>query len=157
MGGYCAKWSITMSNLDEMDLRLLAALRRDGRASVSDLALELGVTRATVRGRMERLSSSGEIHGYSVVTRGDLAVSPVRALTMLAIEGPGMDRIRRQLTGRPHVQAIHSTNGKWDLIVELGTATLEELDVTLGVIRKMEGVSTSETSLLLSTSRYSRH
>lgn len=145
-----------MIEMDDSDRRLLAALRRDGRASVSDLSVELGVTRATVRARMTRLSNAGEIRGFTVVTRGDLAQSPVRALTMLGIEGPGMDRIRRQLSGRREVQAVHATNGKWDLIVELGTATLEDLDAVLRDIRRLEGVSTSETSLLLSTSRYSR-
>jgi len=145
-----------MIEMDETDRRLMAALRRDGRASLSDLAAELGVTRATVRARLEKLGQSGEIRGFTVVTRGDLAQSPVRALTMLGIEGPGMDRIRRQLSGRREVQAVHSTNGKWDLIVELGTDTLEQLDSVLRDIRKMDGISTSETSLLLSTSRYSR-
>jgi len=145
-----------MIEMDDMDRRLLAALRRDGRASLSDLAHDLGITRATVRARMEKLSQAGEIRGFSVITRGDLAQSPVRALTMLGIEGPGMDRIRRLVSGRREVQAVHSTNGKWDLIVELGTDTLEALDLVLRDIRKMDGVSTSETSLLLSTSRFSR-
>ncbi len=145
-----------MTEMDDTDRALLAALRRDGRASVSDLAIDLGVTRATVRARMERLSKAGEIRGFTVVTRSDIAQSPVRALTMLGIEGPGMDRIRRQLSGRREVQAVHSTNGKWDLIVELGTDTLEALDTALRDIRRLEGVSTSETSLLLSTSRFSR-
>ena len=145
-----------MIEMDDTDRRLLAALRRDGRASLSDLAHDLGITRATVRARMEKLSQAGEIRGFSVITRGDLAQSPVRALTMLGIEGPGMDRIRRQLSGRREVQAVHSTNGKWDLIVELGTETLEALDAVLRDMRKMDGISTSETSLLLSTSRYSR-
>jgi DNA-binding Lrp family transcriptional regulator len=145
-----------MTEMDDTDRALLAALRRDGRASVSDLAIDLGVTRATVRARMERLSKAGEIRGFTVVTRSDIAQSPVRALTMLGIEGPGMDRIRRQLSGRREVQAVHSTNGKWDLIVELGTETLEALDTALRDIRRLEGVSTSETSLLLSTNRFSR-
>ena len=142
--------------MDDTDRNLLAALRRDGRAALSDLAISLGVTRATVRARIEKLTQSGEIRGFSVLTRGDLAESPVRALTMLGIEGPGMERIRRQLSGMVQVQAVHATNGKWDLIVELGTDTLEALDLTLRAIRKLDGVATSETSLLLSTSRYSR-
>ena len=142
--------------MDDTDRKLLAALRRDGRAALSDLAITLGITRATVRARIEKLTSSGEIQGFSVLTRGDLAQSPVRALTMLGIEGPGAERIRRQLSGMVQVQAVHATNGKWDLIVELGTDRLEALDRVLRDIRRLEGVATSETSLLLSTSRYTR-
>jgi len=145
-----------MIEMDDTDRKLLAALRRDGRAALSDLAITLGITRATVRARIGKLTQSGEIQGFSVLTRGDLAESPVRALTMLAIAGPGMERIRRQLSGMPQVQAVHATNGKWDIIVQIGTDTLEALDRVLGDIRRLEGVATSETSLLLSTSRYTR-
>ena len=33
--------------MDELDNRLLMALKRDGRAALSELAIDLGVTRAT--------------------------------------------------------------------------------------------------------------
>ena len=49
------------------------------------------------------------------------------------------------------VRAVHSTNGRWDMIVEIGTGSLEALDIVLTRIRKLEGVSTSETNLLLTT------
>jgi len=50
---------------------------------------------------------------------------------------------------------VHSTNGRWDLIVEIGTPTLEQLDEVLKTIRRFEGVATSETSLLLATKKSS--
>jgi DNA-binding Lrp family transcriptional regulator len=52
--------------------------------------------------------------------------------------------------------AVHSTNGKWDLIVELSTQTLLELDEVIHRIRNIEGVTTSETNLLLSTRKAGR-
>ncbi|MDP1667907.1 Lrp/AsnC family transcriptional regulator [Phaeovulum sp.] len=139
--------------MDDTDQRLIAALRRDGRASLSDLALALGLSRATVRARMERLVTRGEISGFTVLTRADVTASPVRGLMMLGIEGRGTDRIVARLMGLASVQAVHSTNGKWDLIAELGARTLAELDDTLSQIRRIEGVTTSETSLMLTTRR----
>jgi len=139
--------------VDDTDQRLIAALRRDGRASLSDLALALGLSRATVRARMERLVARGEISGFSVLTRADVTASPVRGLMMLGIEGRGTDRIIARLMGLAAVQAVHSTNGKWDLIVELGTQTLAQLDDILAQIRRLEGVATSETNLMLTTRR----
>jgi hypothetical protein len=59
------------------------------------------------------------------------------------------------LNGLPEVRAVHSTNGRWDVIVEIGTVTLERLDETLFTIRRIEGVVASETSLLLSTQKRS--
>ena len=137
--------------MDKTDERLIAALRRNARAALSDLAIELGLSRTTVRSRLEKLQRDGTILGFSVVLREDTLRDPVRGLMMLGIEGRGTDRIVRQLQGLSGVRAVHATNGRWDLIVELGTETLEALDSALSKIRRFDGVATSETSLLLST------
>ncbi|WP_412051218.1 MULTISPECIES: Lrp/AsnC family transcriptional regulator [unclassified Hoeflea] len=142
-----------MATLDDTDIRLIAALRRDGRASISDLAARLKIARATVRSRIERLVASGEIAGFSVLTRADVTAAPVRGLTLICIEGRGTERVIAQLQGMPAVQAIHSTNGRWDLIIELSTDTLQELDDTLVRIRKFDGITSSETNLILSSRR----
>ena len=141
--------------MDDADRKLIAALRHNGRASVSDLAVILSMSRATVRARLDRLQQSGEVVGYTVVLKDDVAKDAVRALMMIGIEGRGAERITRQLSGLPEVRAVHSTNGRWDVIAELGTDTLEALDEVLFRIRKFEGVTQSETSLLLSTKKQS--
>lgn len=142
--------------MDETDQALIRALRHDARASLSALSDQLGVSRTTVRARIERLQRQGDIVGFSVVLRADVAQDPVRGLMMIALEGRGADRIQRQLTGLPEVRAVHNTNGRWDMIVEIGTTTLEDLDRTLATIRRLEGVVSSETNLLLSTRRSGR-
>lgn len=142
--------------MDDMDRKLLSALRRNARAPLSGLAAELGISRATVRVRIERLEARGVIRGYAVQTAQDLVDAPVRGLMMLAISGPGAERVMHRLTGHAAVKQVHSTNGKWDLIVEVGTETLEEFDRVLFDIRRIEGVETSETSLLLNTRKAGR-
>lgn len=142
--------------MDETDQRLIAELRRDGRAALSDLAERLDLSRATVRARMERLIARGEIAGFTVLTRGDVTAAPVRGLMMIGIEGRGGEKVMARLTGIPAVMAVHSTNGKWDLIAELATQTLLELDEVIHRIRNLEGVMTSETNLLLSTRKAAR-
>ncbi|MDA9207688.1 Lrp/AsnC family transcriptional regulator [Octadecabacter sp.] len=142
--------------MDDLDSKLMTALARDGRASVSELAVDLGVTRATVKARMDRLRASGEIAGFTVQARSDVATHAVRGLMMLGIEGRGTERVMRALSNMPEVLAVHSTNGTWDLIVELGTDTLETFDTCLFAIRRFDGVTRSETNLLLSTRRAGR-
>lgn len=142
--------------MDDTDQRLIAELRRDGRAALSDLADRLDLSRGTVRARMERLTARGDIAGFTVLTRGDVTAQPVRALMLIGIEGRGAERIMARLTGIPAVQAVHSTNGKWDLIAELGADTLQELDEVIFRVRNIEGVMTSETNLLLSTRKAGR-
>ncbi|WP_299282100.1 Lrp/AsnC family transcriptional regulator [uncultured Tateyamaria sp.] len=137
--------------MDETDARLIAALRHDARASLSDLSQSLGLSRATVRSRIDKLRARGDILGFSVVLREDTLRDPVRGLMMIGIEGRGTERIIRQLQGMSELRAVYSTNGRWDVIVEIGTDTLERFDAVLFRIRALDGVVASETSLLLST------
>jgi len=142
--------------MDTTDEAILAALRDDARASLSDLAAALRLSRTTVRARLARLQQSGEILGFTVVTRSDVRADPVRGLMMIEIEGRGADRITRTLAGMAALRAVHSTNGRWDVIVEIGTKTLEEFDEVLARIRKLDGVVASETSFCSRRARQGR-
>jgi DNA-binding Lrp family transcriptional regulator len=142
--------------MDDQDRKLLTLLRHNGRRSISDLAAELGLSRATVRGRMERLESSGDILGYTVILRADAIAMPVRGIMLIEVEGRAADRVVDTLGGFPQISAVHTTNGKWDLVVELGTDSLTDLDAVLRRIRLIPGITASETSLLLATPRTTR-
>ena len=137
--------------MDKTDNQLLAALRADARASHSTLAATLGLSRATVRARIDKMVARGDIVGFSVVTKADVQRDPVRGLMMIGIEGRGTEKIMRALQGMPEMRAVHSTNGRWDVIVEIGAETLDAFDSVLFRIRRLDGVVASETSLLLST------
>ncbi len=139
--------------MDSLDQKLITLLRHNGRRSISDLALELGASRATVRSRMERLERAGDIVGYTVILRADAVDQTVRGIMMIEIEGHAADRVIRALGGFPEVVTIHTTNGRWDLVVELGTSSLTEFDTVLRRIRLIPGITGSETSLLLATPR----
>lgn len=137
--------------MDDLDKKLIAALRKNARKSLSELAAELQTSRTTVRSRMERLVERGDIVDFTVRLREDVAQAPVRGLMMLGIEGRGTHRVLHQLLGQNSVREVHSTNGKWDLIVEINADSLEAFDRVLTDIRRIEGVQTSETNLLLTT------
>ena len=142
--------------MDNVDTAILSELRKDARISLQLLAGRVGVSRATVRSRMTAMQARGDITGFTVTTPADMVRSPVRGLMLLAIEGAGTDRLAHRLAGMPQVVAVHTTNGKWDLILEIGTSTLEALDRVLSEIRMLPGISSSETNLLLSTRGLSR-
>jgi DNA-binding Lrp family transcriptional regulator len=142
--------------MDDTDTELVTLLRHNGRMSVTDLAVELKVSRATIRSRMDRLKKDGHILGYTVILRADAVDLPVRGVTMIEIEGRAAEKVVDTLASFPEISQIHTTNGRWDLIVELGAGTLTDLDGVLRRIRHVPGVSGSETSLLLATPRSTR-
>jgi DNA-binding Lrp family transcriptional regulator len=75
---------------------------------------------------------------------------------MIDVEGHAADRVVRALGGLAEVSAIHTTNGRWDLVAELSAATLSDFDAVLRRIRLIPGITGSETSLLLATPRSTR-
>lgn len=143
----------TVSIMDDFDSKLVTLLRHNARRSISDLATDMGSSRATVRSRMEKLEKDGSILGYTVILRADAVELPVRGIMMVEIEGRAADRVIKALGGFPEVSEIHTTNGRWDLIVELGTTTLAEFDNVLRRVRLLPGITATETNLVLATPR----
>lgn len=146
---------MTSIELDHMDRSLIGALRKNARFTVSALAKTLGVSRATVQNRMERLERRGVITGYTALVSSGTqeSISLVRALMHIELEGNVSKKVREALINEPAVSAIHTTNGRWDYVVELQSPSLEAFDRVLGRIRDLEGVAATETSILLTSQR----
>ena len=136
-------------HLDELDQRLISALRDDGRAAHASLAAQLSVTRATIKARLARMEARGVILGYRVQLASDTLRPNVRALTHIKILGHRTDRVIQRLKGVHWIKSIHTTNGRWDLIAELAADSNRELDQALLAIREIEDIAESETAILL--------
>jgi DNA-binding Lrp family transcriptional regulator len=137
--------------MDDLDRRLIALLRANARASVASLAAGLKVARGTVQNRIARLERDGTIAGYTLRLKPQVDEHRIAALMTIAVEGNNADAVLRTLRGDPAVQALHTTNGRWDIIAELRADSLEDFDKVLRRIRLVEGIANSETNLLLST------
>ncbi len=146
-----------MNDIDNIDRQLISLLRANARHSVSLLAKKIRVSRATVQNRINKLEKSGVITGYTALVSATTneQMSIVRAHMNIEIKGSSTKNIRAALTAEPNVCAIHTTNGRWDMIIELQTQSLESFDKVLGRIREIPEISASETSILLSSHRIS--
>ena len=140
--------------MDDVDRQLIALLRDDARMPVATLAKKLRVARATVQNRLSRLLQDGAIVGFTVRLRPEAEAHRIRAIMSIEIEGNYGDDVRRVLRGMPNVVALHTTNGRWDMMAELRTDTLESFDSVLNTIRQVDGIASTETSILLSTLKW---
>ena len=136
--------------MDDLDRELIALLRSDARMPVSSLAPRLGVSRATVRARIDRLLETGVIQGFTV-SLGKAPVADVRAIMMIEVEGRAAETVFRRLRGFSEIHGLHSTNGRWDIVAEIEVPSLEAFDDLLREIRQVDGISNSETSILLAS------
>lgn len=138
-----------MPHLTSAENQLLTALRKNARATVSSLATQLGVTRATVTHMMSRLESRGIILGYTVRVSDEEINKSMRAVAMLEVDNHATRYAVQQLRLMPEVEEIHTTNGVWDLVAHIRCSSLSDFDAVLQKIAAVKGISNSQTSILL--------
>ena len=135
--------------LSHHDRRLIAALKKDGRASITNLAALLGQSRATVQARLQRLVSAGIIQRFTIDLDATVDAQLIRAVMLIELEGTLARSVTASLRRLPEIASLHTTNGAWDLVAHIETASLSEFDRILRQTREIKGVLNSETSILL--------
>lgn len=136
---------------DELDRQLISLLKADGRASISFLANNLKVSRGTIQNRLDRLVTSGAILGFTIRAHQGIEKDIVKAVMMIEVVGRSTAQVIRHLRGIPQLDKLHTTNGKWDLVAEIKASDLQEFDDVLRMVREIEGIISSETSILLTS------
>ena len=139
--------------MDDVDRKLLSLLRVDARAPVARLAKTVNLSRGAAQNRIDRMIARGDIAGFTVRASASADRDRVRAIMAIAVEGERSGAVLRRLRGVPAVEAVHMTNGRWDMIAELNTENLGGFSAALDEIRLIEGIAATETSLLLTTVR----
>ncbi len=136
--------------IDETDRALLSLLAENARLPVATLARKLGLARTTVQARLDRLEASGVIAGYTL-RLGQKARATLHATALVSIEPRSGPAVLARLKSLPQVRRVHTTSGRFDLIVTLEAETTQALDDTLDRIGEAKGVRSSESLIHLST------
>jgi DNA-binding Lrp family transcriptional regulator len=141
---------IANMQLDEIDQALIGALRTNARTSVARLGKQFGIARTTVQSRIDRLEARGVIAGYTL-RLGAAGRPALRATALVAIEPRAAAEVLMRLKSLRNVVAVHTTSGRFDLLVQISAASTEELDLTLDYIGGAKGVKSSESLIHLTT------
>ena len=142
-----------MSDLTITDRKLLALLRQNARASVTTIAQELGVSRATVQTSLERLLNSNVIQRFTIDVDASAGLDLIKAVMTIEVQGNLTSSVVKALKRMPEIVSLHSTNGAWDLVAQIETSSLPEFDGLLRRTREITGILNSETSILLNTAK----
>ncbi len=137
--------------MDETDQKLINALSTDARAPISTLARRLGLARTTVQARLERLEHRGIITGYTVKLGEEAKSGRIRATVLLQLDPRKGPLILQRLKNMPEVQVVHTSSGRFDMVLQLATRNTARLDETLDTIGGIDGVRSSESLIHLST------
>lgn len=132
------------------DRTLLALLAENARMPTSELARRLGVARSTVQARLARLEERAVIAGYTVRLTEDFRRSQIRAHVLINVDPKRTADVEAALKRMPELTALYSVNGAHDLIAMAATESTAAMDRLLDRIRGLNGVQTTNSSILLS-------
>jgi len=143
--------TINAATLDATDRALLALLRDDARASTTELARKLRLSRTTVQSRMERLQRQRVIAGFTITVPDELEADLVRAHVLITLAPKRSGAIETALRKIPEVRVLHSVSGPFDLIAIVAAASIGELDALIDRIGGLDGVERTTSASVLST------
>jgi Lrp/AsnC family transcriptional regulator, leucine-responsive regulatory protein len=141
------------SQLDQLDRQLLAALRDDGRRSITALAEQLHLSRSAVHARLDRLEADGVLHGFAPVVDPAKVGGSIAAFVLLSA-GPGsrleLEPLRAQLHALPHVEYAALVTGDADVLLLVRADGLDQLRAfLLDELRAVTGLRGTLTLLVL--------
>ena len=138
-----------MRVLDQIDRALLQRLKHNARASVTELAQTLEVSRVTVNARLAALRADGIIRRFTIDVSDSADEDLIRAVSLLELDLSKVDQVHRTLRRMPEFSSVFTTNGKWALVAQSETKTLAAFDALLNRMGRVPGVLNVETCLLL--------
>lgn len=136
-------------DVDVVDTLIVAALRADGRASISAIADRVHISRANAYARVGRLVDSGVIVGFTA------KVDPVRlgrgssAYVTMRVDQASWHELRDRLLGIPEVEHIALVGGDFDVLLLVRARDNEDLRrVVLEELQSIPSIRDTKTALI---------
>lgn len=135
-----------MHRFDELDMKLLYELKKDGSISVPNLSKKLGINASVLYSRIKRLLKKKLIKKFTIVIDDSLLGIGVKATVGINRDPKLKDAIHKQLMETPEVMTISEVTGRFDIMIQVIADNLETLHtVVIEKIGKIEGIQSTET------------
>ncbi len=140
---------------DRTDLRLLALLQRDGRASNADLAAQVNLSPSACLRRIQRLEATGVVAGYAARLDPQALGLGLQAFVRVQLEkhgAPGIERFIANVQDWDEVVACHALTGDMDYLLQVYVRDLEHFSrFLLDRLLNASGVADVNSSFVLRT------
>ncbi|HEV6952277.1 MAG TPA: Lrp/AsnC family transcriptional regulator [Promicromonospora sp.] len=135
--------------LDDVDQRIVAELREDGRMSMRALAEKLHISRANAYARVQRLEQSGVIRGYRAEIDPVLCGLGTSAYVTVTLRQAQWRSVREGLRSLRGIEHIGLVGGEFDLILLVRARDNADLrHLILDQIQGMDGILNTHTLLV---------
>jgi Lrp/AsnC family transcriptional regulator, regulator for asnA, asnC and gidA len=138
-----------MSKDNEFDKRILEILRMDSRKSFVDIGKELGLSESAIRRRIKNLIDDGSISRFTIEENAGKKTS---AITLLSVASTNdTNSVVSKLQSVSGVKIIYEITGQYDIAVIISANSINEINSSIDDIRRIEGVSDTDTVIILRT------
>ncbi|TMI56939.1 AsnC family transcriptional regulator [Candidatus Bathyarchaeota archaeon] len=138
-----------MSELDDVDARILGILVEDGRRSFREVARRAGITTPTVQTRIKRMMDEGLILGVSPIFNPSKFQLGLVFQLYLRVNPAEIEEIARNLEKRLEVRGIYLTTGENNLTIRINVDSLEELQQFTETLDREFGVEQNSSQMIV--------
>jgi DNA-binding Lrp family transcriptional regulator len=138
--------------VDEIDEKIIRILQADSRRAFVDIANEIGLSESAVRRRVKNLVDKTIIKRFTI----ELGASDkTSAITLISV-APTADTsdVSNQLMNLNGVKVVYEITGQYDIAAIIAAPAISDINKCIDDIRKIQGVSDTDTVIILKTMRY---
>lgn len=135
--------------IDQTDLEILDELRKNGRASFSDIADKLEIATSTVTGRVQKMEENGVITGYKPEIDYENLGFELTAMIDIKAEAEKIKDTAEELESNKRVISFFEVTGKTDMIVVSRFIDRKDMNSFLKELQQVEGINSTETNVIL--------
>jgi Lrp/AsnC family transcriptional regulator, regulator for asnA, asnC and gidA len=142
---------MSSNNLDTLDERIVGILRIDSRKPFVEVANEIGLSESAVRRRVKNLVKDGIIRRFTIeLNTGD----KTSAITLISVSSTSdSSAVTSKLMELDGVEVIYEITGQYDIAAIIKARTIEHINKCIDEVRKIQGVSDTNTVIILKTLR----
>jgi len=134
--------------MDSVDIKILDILQVEGRITMKELGLRVGLTSPATIERVKKLEESGIIDGYKAIVNSKQAGLPIRAFLLVTAADPGSATFCDFVRGHHSILQGHRVAGGNSHLLEVAVVDLTAMELLLDEIAQQGLV---EPLLVLST------
>lgn len=138
-------------DINHKDLKILAILQGNGRASYAEIAKELGMSEAAVYSRIQKLLKNHVIKKIQAILNPEKLGYGVTAFVSVTAQPAKYTKVLEDLSKLPEILELHDVTGQHYCLVKVRTKDKEELARILDRIGALDGVTSTETRIVLRT------
>ena len=138
--------------LDEIDIKILKYLQKDGRETASKIADKLNLTVPTITERIKRLQESSVIKGFqAIIDPKSVSLDVSAVITVISSSSKNYQRVVDNAVECPEIIQCFSTTGMGSLLLWVSTKNSQSLEELLRNIQSWPDVTRTETQVILSS------